>query len=173
MRVKTLIAAAVLAVGSSAFAATGSASFSSVAGGTVGFSSIGTGTFPSGGAGAAFTDIITFTGLKAFSAYNVWLDFSGSELGLGVSASLLGQTGGSANIEYSSSRYLLGTLVADLNSSGTGQFIFALDAPNASAGSHYTGALEVALVPEPGTYALFVAGLAAVGVMVRRRSRQD
>ena len=174
MLMKAVLAAAVLAIGSSAFAATGAASFGSVAGGTVGFSSLGTSTFASGGGGTNFADTITFSGLAASGLYDVWLDFSASKIGTGATAFLQGATSSPVTIAESafSKRFHLGTLATTQMSNGAGAFVFTFNAPNA-VGAHYTGALEVALVPEPGTYALFAAGLAAVGFMVRRRSRQD
>ncbi len=39
----------------------------------------------------------------------------------------------------------------------------------ASAGSQYGGSLNVSVVPEPGSYALMLGGLAGIGMVLRRR----
>lgn len=41
----------------------------------------------------------------------------------------------------------------------------------ASQGAQYGGSLNVAMVPEPGTYAMMLAGLGAVGFLASRRRR--
>lgn len=40
---------------------------------------------------------------------------------------------------------------------------------NIALGGIYTGAISAAAVPEPQTYAMFAAGLAAIGFLVSRR----
>ena len=40
---------------------------------------------------------------------------------------------------------------------------------NGTSGGIYTGAISVTAVPEPETYAMMLAGLAALGFLARRR----
>lgn len=83
-----------------------------------------------------------------------------------------GVTGGSA---YSSARLDVGTLLDDKADSFARserlQLTITNDEPDYLVGSLHLGADAVAAaVPEPSTYALFVAGLGALGWAVRRRN---
>nr|WP_316642965.1 FxDxF family PEP-CTERM protein [uncultured Roseateles sp.] len=51
-----------------------------------------------------------------------------------------------------------------------GTYSIKVTGTSMSAGSSYTGNVTLAPVPEPETYALMLAGLAAVGFIARRRS---
>jgi len=42
---------------------------------------------------------------------------------------------------------------------------------SASASSSYSGTIDIAAIPEPATWAMMVAGIAAVGIAMRRRAQ--
>lgn len=108
-------------------------------------------------------DVISFTGLAA-GLYDFTLTMSGQWLTLS-SATLNGTSGTLLDtgkwtflgIDGTSNSPLALTLV------GTADKATAL----------YSGELSVTAVPEPESYALLLAGLGAVGFMVRRRRPRD
>ena len=155
--------ASALACGSS-LAANGTETFASTAGGAEVF-----GSATIGGAGLAFTDVITFDGLLASQLYEVSLDFSGTNFGAGASATLTGASSSTVNID-TFSKFVFVYLEATALSSGSG-FQLTISAPNASLGSQYTGTLTASLVPEPETYAMMLAGIGVVGFVAARRRR--
>jgi hypothetical protein len=99
-----------------------------------------------------------------------------------VASSTCGGTGASC------SALTLGSLIADAPANPA--FVSALDFLTLDAGTYaieisglvsglvagqtasYAGNLQVAAVPEPETYALLLAGLAAMGYMAKRRKQQ-
>jgi PEP-CTERM motif len=59
-----------------------------------------------------------------------------------------------------------------LNYTGTAggnYYLFVTGATSGSLGGAYNGAISVTAVPEPETYAMMLAGLAALGFLARRR----
>lgn len=123
------------------------------------------------GAGASIDDIFSFslaspTGLVAVSVANDGangaFDLTGGTLSLyqvGNSTAL-----GSVNFDSTAISYDFGALAA-------GNYFYEITAtvaPTAQGGSYLVSS-TLAPVPEPETYALLLAGLGAVGFMVRRR----
>lgn len=106
-------------------------------------------------------DVITFSGLKA-GTYTI---------------SLIGMEGGSAKDPISFSAITLGNATVDI-----GKRIFSLDDVTtaspikltltgtlAKPDAYYNGTIQVAAVPEPESYAMFLAGLGLIGGIARRR----
>jgi hypothetical protein len=106
------------------------------------------------------TDVISFAGLAA-GTYDFTLSFSGQFVQLN-SATLNGVT-----VPFTK----LGNLFfGGLEATGASPFVLTLKANgfNAKRGS-YEGTLTATPVPEPETYALMLAGLGAIGFLLRRR----
>ena len=157
MKLKTLATSILLA-----FAAGGAMADDqtvSFAGSVASFDSIGT--VLAGG-----NDVITFNGL-ASGLYNFTLTFSGQNLML-ASATLNGIAGMVLNMPA-----MKGTVINFGLIEGTDKAPFELTLAGTSLkNAIYSGELTVAAVPEPETYAMFLAGLGALGFMARRRRQQ-
>ncbi len=135
------------------------------------------------GDGMSFSDIFTFTLSEpnVGSSYEVMnipatvsenTSFDGILTGLSLfSAGDNGRVGGGDDTLLASSSDLGGeSLTLDYNTSLSGlSYITVTGISNASGGAIYAG--EIALIPEPETYAMLLAGLGLMGAVVRRRSR--
>lgn len=108
------------------------------------------------------SDVITFDGL-ASGIYDFTLTLSGQYMALS-SASLNGIVGTVSNMGKWSFAGIDGTSVTPL--------VLTLTGTTSKATALYSGELSVAAVPEPETYAMFIAGLGALGFMARRRRQQ-
>lgn len=150
MKLKTLASSIVLACAASgAMADDQTATFSGL---VASFDSVGT-------ALAGGQDAITFDGL-ASGIYDFTLTLSGQFLALS-SASLNGITGTIMNSGKWSFAGIDGTSATPL--------VLTLAGTTSKASALYSGELSVAAVPEPETYAMFLAGLGALGFVARRR----
>ena len=116
---------------------------------------IGTGTLLAGG-----DDVISFANLAAGS-YDFIFTLSTQSID-SLSASVNGQfalvTPISSIVKF-----------ASLESTGDSPFSLLLQGTPLNGLAKYSGELTVTLVPEPGTYALLLAGLCAVTFIARRR----
>jgi hypothetical protein len=150
MKLKTLASSILLAFAASvAMADDQSVAFN---GSTASF--IHSGTVLAGG-----DDLISFTNLAA-GLYNFTLTFSGQWLTLS-SATLNGVDGDIMDFGK----------ITFLSVGGIGQtpFVLALTGTADKSTALYSGEISVAAVPEPETYAMFLAGLGALGFVARRR----
>jgi hypothetical protein len=107
-------------------------------------------------------DVITFNGL-ASGIYDFTLTLSGQYMKL-TSADLNGVTGVINNAGKWSFLGIDGTATTPL--------MLTLTGTTSKATALYSGELSVVAVPEPETYAMFIAGLGALGFMARRRQQQ-
>ena len=151
-----LIASAVLAFASGvAFAGDQSVAFT---GNAASFSSLAApGTALDGG-----TDTITFTGLAA-GAYDYVLTYS-EQWAMTTGAMLNGTPAIAATSPTGS------VFFGFIEASGSTPFVLTLTGvPLAGKNTVYSGELTVTAVPEPETYAMMLAGLAALGFLARRR----
>ncbi len=105
------------------------------------------------------SDVITFTGLAA-GTYDFLLTISAQNIS-GLTADLNGQAVGMTNF---GSRVTLGYLESQ---TVTPMLLTLMGTPNAQA--QYSIDMSVSAVPEPGTYALLLAGLGAIGFVAKRR----
>ena len=155
-----VIAAAMAVAGSSACAATSALDLSS---GSAGFS----GTPPAGG----FSDSYTFTlpSATAFTASITAVAAGGQDVDF-TSIALSGPSGLFSFTQVGVDPFEFWTLSTPTLAAGA--YALTLVGANSAAIGSYAG--NVALgppVPEPQTYALLLAGLAAIGLRTRRRAR--
>ena len=150
MFLKTLATCAALALATSgAFAADQSVAF---AGDTASF--IGTAPLLAGG-----DDVVSFTNL-ASGQYDFLLTLSGQYINLsGLSVN------GVAGTVVSNGTILF----ADVMGNGTTPFALTLNGVALNSRANYSGEISATAVPEPATSALFLAGLAGMGLIARRR----
>lgn len=152
MQFKPFLAAAVLAAcGSAAFAADQSVTFD----GEVA-SFIGTGPLLAGG-----DDELSFTGL-AGGTYDFLLTLSGQYVNL-TGITINGVTGS----PLSNGKILF----ASVEGTATAPFKLTLTGSLLKSTAAYSGELSVSPVPEPQTYALMLAGIAALGFVARQRKQ--
>ena len=153
MKLKTLASSILLAFAASgAMADDQTATFSGL---VASFDSVGT-TLAGG------QDVITFNGL-ASGIYDFTLTLSGQFMSLS-SASLNGIAGTVTTIGKWSFAGIDGTSATPL--------VLTLAGTTSKSTALYSGELSVAAVPEPETYAMFLAGLGALGFVARRRRTQ-
>jgi hypothetical protein len=153
MRLRTLAAAAALVVGAgSTLAADQSIDLSS---GIASFTS--TSPVLQGG-----DDVITFTNL-AYGTYDFLLTFSGQWLTLS-SASVNDVAG----LFIGNGKVVFG----GVEGVGNSPFTLTLVGNTNKSIAQYSGEISVTAVPEPETYAMFIAGLGVLGFMARRRRQQ-
>jgi PEP-CTERM motif len=104
-------------------------------------------------------DVISFTGLAA-GTYDFILTISAQNI-----AGLTGDFNGTPISTFAMGPVTFGGLI----SSGNAPFTLTLFG-TAGKKALYSGELTTTPVPEPSTYALMLAGLAAMGFVARRRS---
>jgi hypothetical protein len=107
-------------------------------------------------------DVITFTNLTS-GTYDFLLTFSGQYLTLS-SVSLNDVAG----LFLGDGKVVFG----GVEGTGTTPFALTLVGNINKSNALYSGEMTVTAVPEPETYAMFVAGLGALGFMARRRRLQ-
>ena len=152
MKLKTLAASMLLACAAGgALADDQTATFSGM---VASFDSVGT-TLAGG------KDVITFNGL-ASGIYDFTLTLSGQYMSLS-SASLNGVTGLITNVGKWS--------FAGIDGSASTPLVLTLMGTTSKSSALYSGELSVTAVPEPESYALFVAGLGALAFLARRRQQ--
>jgi hypothetical protein len=114
-----------------------------------------------------FADVITFTGLDE-GTYSYTLDFSSQY----INWFFVGLNDVEVPLFNPTSKTTAGGLEGSftVTASAPFQLVLAGAAGNPNFRS-YSGNLSVALVPEPETYAMLLAGLAGIGFILRRRGR--
>lgn len=112
-----------------------------------------------------FIDVLSFTGV-APATYTYTLSFTGFNL------NLLGATFESTPIALSTSGMVSNGLLTGTVTTTGAPLILALAGSTTGAGATYTGFLNLSPVPEPETYAMFLAGLGALALIASRRRNQ-
>ncbi|MDC6169562.1 MULTISPECIES: FxDxF family PEP-CTERM protein [unclassified Roseateles] len=161
MKIKAIVAAALLAVGGVASAA--DTNWGNHDAFEIGFNA-GT------GAGSLISDKYSFSLASTAGVLAVAVSNDGGILNLAEGLVTLFKVGeaaalGSFSFDSAAVNYSFGSLAA-------GEYFYTVSAkvaPGALAGTYQLNS-QLAPVPEPETYALMLAGLAAVGFVARRRS---
>ena len=115
-----------------------------------------------------FSQTVSFSGLSA-GTYNVSGRVSGDGLTFD-SLDLDGHPWSLVDLPFGSGDFVFGSILY----TGTEPLLLTVlgEALNPPDQASYSGSLRVTLVPEPGTYALIIAGLGAITFVARRRRPQ-
>ena len=157
MKLKSIAAAAVLAVASLGAAAEQTVLVPVVTGGVATFEN-------ESFSGTSFTQVINFNNLTN-GVYNIDGVMSAVYLTL-TSVDLNGSFWDLASVN--SGKFWFVSIEV---SSATPRILTLTGSRSASANSSYTGSLTVTAVPEPESYALMLAGLGLIGTIALRRSK--
>lgn len=108
-------------------------------------------------------DVITFTGL-ASGTYSVAL--LGMEYGLGDPIKFTSISLSGVNVDIYKKVFMLDAVNTNA------PFKLTLTGALQDVGAYYKGTIQVSAVPEPETYAMFLAGLGLMGGIARRRKQK-
>jgi hypothetical protein len=142
-----------------------------------------------GNSSTSLNDIISFhteaaAGGAGVSVMDFPITLSSGNLGLSLATVSLSSAGVDGVIGDSDDQMLKASVFSDLGNSN-GHISFSVSQPldpstlyyinvtgvtSGSLGGAYNGAIQLAPVPEPETYAMLLAGLGLMGAVVRRRS---
>jgi PEP-CTERM motif len=112
-------------------------------------------------------DILSFTGVAA-GTYDYTVSFTGFKVSL-FAATFEGM---GVPLDMPIPMVTNGVLTGTITTTGA-PLLLALGGTTTGSDANYTGFLNLSPVPEPETYAMFLAGLGALGLMASRRRKQD